>query len=63
MCSKQIRFHASYLIIVLLATQSHVLPAAVQVDLDERDGLVIVFVALLIDDKDVLLVLYRITVQ
>lgn len=37
--------------------------AAVQVNLDEGDGLVIVLMALLVDDKDVLLVLGRLPVQ
>lgn len=37
--------------------------AAVQVNLDEGDGLVIVLMALLVDDKDVLLVLGRVPVQ
>lgn len=42
---------------------SQALPATVQVDLGERDSFIIVFMALLIDDKDVLSVFYRAAVQ
>lgn len=46
-----------------LTSKPRALPAAVQVDLHKRDGLNDVFVALLINDVDVLPVFYRAAVQ
>lgn len=61
--STQIMHHTSSLTVLLLTCLSRALLATVQVDLDERDGLIIVLFALLEDDKDVLLILWGPAVQ